>query len=414
MKSEIKLLTAICENKDIASVMNHNVDELFDTHRDVWDFVKEYWSNYKSVPDTEVVEEKFLDFDPAEVGSDTQYYLDELREDYVRSRLGRMLRTKSKELRRGGAMKVLENITKETSRLSNLASTTKDVDITDFEPRLEHMERMAKQNRDGYGTVGIPTQINAIDNIFGGLQPGDFNIVMGWTGSLKSWLSLLIACRAWDAGYKPLIVNMEMTPEQVGARIDTILGMGEFSNKDLMNGQVDFDGYKAWASKTFKEKNGFIVVSREGMREVTTDMVWSKVDQHRPDLVVIDYQNLMADGRGTTDQTRKNLNIANDLMGIAGSAKVPVIDICAVTQNDDHGDRPPHLNEVAWAKQIAYNADLALALCSYYDHLENMYRLEAVARKVRRAEPFAFSLEWDIDRGVVTEEYGIEDESEEG
>lgn len=413
MNSEAKLLTAICKNKDMASILNQNIDNLFTSYGDVWRFVKNYWAEYKSVPDVSTVEEKFFDFDPVpNVSGDTKFYLDELREYYVGTQLSHLLRSKSHELKQGSPIEVLKNLTAEATKLNNVSATTHDMDITDYEQRAEHMEQVAQMNRDGFGTIGVPTQINAIDSIYGGLQPSDYIIIMGWTGSLKTWLATLMACRAWDAGFKPMIMSLEMTPEQMGARIDTILGMGEFSNKALMNGQIDFDNYREWGKSRFKDKQGFTVVSREGMREVTPDMVHAKIEQHRPDLVICDYHQLFADGRGTMDQTRKNLNVANDFMSIAGAAQVPLIDITAVTMDGDHGERPPLLNEVAWAKQIAYNADLTLAVCSQYDKFENKYLLEAVARKTRRSEPFSFSLDWDIDAGVVKETYYDEQEED--
>ena len=37
MNTEAALLSAICKNKDIATVLTDNVDEIFISHRDVWE-----------------------------------------------------------------------------------------------------------------------------------------------------------------------------------------------------------------------------------------------------------------------------------------------------------------------------------------------------------------------------------------
>ena len=40
MNTESAVITAICENKDISTVMSGNIDEVFTSHRDVWEGLK--------------------------------------------------------------------------------------------------------------------------------------------------------------------------------------------------------------------------------------------------------------------------------------------------------------------------------------------------------------------------------------
>ena len=60
------------------------------------------------------------------------------------------------------------------------------------------------------------------------------------------------------------------------------------------------------------------------------------------------------------------------------------------------------LRQVAWAKSIEYDADLAFAV-----HMHpGTNVIEVVSRKTRHGTGFDFYLEWDIDTGVVKESYG--------
>ena len=67
MNTEAALLSAICKNKDIATVLTDNVDDIFISHRDVWEGLKSYYLKFRSVPDSSVLVEKFPDFEPEQV-----------------------------------------------------------------------------------------------------------------------------------------------------------------------------------------------------------------------------------------------------------------------------------------------------------------------------------------------------------
>ena len=79
MNTESAVITAVCENKDISTILAENVDEIFTSHRDIWEGIKSYYAKYKSVPDVSVVVEKFKDFEPEIVKGATTYYVDRLK-----------------------------------------------------------------------------------------------------------------------------------------------------------------------------------------------------------------------------------------------------------------------------------------------------------------------------------------------
>jgi len=61
------------------------------------------------------------------------------------------------------------------------------------------------------------------------------------------------------------------------------------------------------------------------------------------------------------------------------------------------------LEEVAWSKQLAYDADLVLAIHREY----NSEVFQIVSRKVRRATHFGFYLRWNLDTGDWKEEWDL-------
>ncbi len=60
MNTEAELLSAVCKNKDISTLLADNVDEIFTSHKDIWDSLKAYYYKFKAVP-----EEKCAPFNSA-------------------------------------------------------------------------------------------------------------------------------------------------------------------------------------------------------------------------------------------------------------------------------------------------------------------------------------------------------------
>lgn len=404
VNSEAKLIAAICKNKDMYVALNEGLDEIFQTHGDVWDYIKDYHDRYQSVPDLGTVQEKFRDLESYNPTSETKFYVDEAKEEYASNLLEATLLAASKNIKQGvPARVILEDLYGEVSKLTRITTVVRDVDIAkEWMARLDYMKEIASLNEDGFLTGGgIATGISPIDVEFGGFRGGDFIVIMGWTGSMKSWLSTLLACRAWEQGKKVMFVSLEMSPPEVAARVDTIMAAGEFSNRDLLSGAVEYDKFESWAKKKYDERGGLIVISNEGIDEITVETVQAKVEQHRPDMVIVDYHQLFDDARRGKSETERNKNISKDFKKLAMRNNIPVIDITAVTMEDgSQGKRPPLLEEVAWSKQIAYDANLCLAVNT--DKVNPTQQvMEVVTRKTRRGNEFSFFLRWNVDRGEV-------------
>jgi len=403
MNTEAAVITSVCNNKDISTVLADNIDEVFTSHRDVWEGLKSYYLKFKSVPDISVLTEKFKDFEPAKVKGETAYYLDQLKNEYLASRLRNLLLTSGASLKTEASGRVIAAMQKELSSLGKLTSNVRDVDLTDYKEAEKHFEAVKNRSDVMGGSPGILTGFKAIDYAYPtGMAPGHLIVMIGWPGKGKTWLSSYLACKAWEQGFKPMIISLEMTPENMRDRIYTMMGSGLFKASDFARGAIDIDQFDDWGSKKFSDKNGFILVSNEGSGEVTPAVVQAKIDQHKPDIVILDYHQLFADNQGSKAPTERNMNISKSFKALAMNNGIPIIDITAATMDDTSDqDGPPMLNQVAWSKAIEYDADMAIAVHKNPD--SNV--MEICSRKNRHGTEFAFYLDWDFNRGVIKELY---------
>ena len=354
MNTEAALITAVCDNKDISTVLADNIDEVFTSHRDVWEGLKSYYLKFKAVPDISVLTEKFKDFEPVKVKGETAYYLDQLKNEYLTSRVRNLLLTSGASLKTEASARVIAQMQTELTALGRLTANVRDVDLTDYKEAERHFEAVRTRSDAMGGSPGIMTGFKAIDYAYPtGMAPGHLIVMIGWPGKGKTWFSSYLACKAWEQGFKPMIISLEMTPENMRDRIYTMLGSGLFKSSDFARGSIDIQQFDDWGKKKFLDKNGFILVSNEGSGQVTPTTVQAKIDQHKPDLVILDYHQLFADSNNSKAPTERNMNISREFKMLAMRNNIPVIDITAATAEEtgDH-DSPPMLNQVAWSKAI--------------------------------------------------------------
>jgi replicative DNA helicase len=355
-----------------------------------------------------VFAEKYPDWEFYNTDGDIGHYIERAQEWATRHHLQELLTGAAASLKEGTPHSTLNRMQAILAQIGRDTGNVKDIDlIGNAGERIENLRERVTMKASGKKLVGIPSGINELDEKFGGWQRGDFIVLAGWTGSLKSWLALKFAQTAWLEGYRVLYFSLEMSGLQIGYRFDTLLSgmMGEeFTVSGLTHAEnITFDQYKHWLGEVTRDKHPFVVVTNEDLDEVSQNTVQSKIEHWKPDLVVLDYHGLFDDASGSLGETEKAKNLSKAFKRLAIKTGVPIIDITGVTMpQGDHGSRPPELHEMAWTKQLAYDSDLTLALCNHPGELGSSH-LEVVSRKSRRSPEIKFRLDWDVNTGVVSE-----------
>lgn len=374
---------------------------MFYTHADVWQGVKDYYFEYGQVPDIGVIADKFKDFDAEPVTGLTDFYLDELQNDFLNDRMETIIERAAQNHGKLPAKKLIEKLLRSTSTLAKDANVIRDISLTDVEDASKHFAAKRERALENDGAIGIPTGFKVMDTFYPtGMAGGHLIVVIGWSGHGKSWFANLMACRAWMEGYKPMVVSLEMSPEEVRDRVYTIMGSGVFRHSDFARGMVNVDSFERWAGKNLVDKNDFIVVASEGYGKVTPATVQTKIDQHRPDIVFLDYQQLFDSDDGEGNETVRNRRISREFKRLASRNDIPVVNLTQATFDDPSDtDEPPRIEQVAWSKGIQQDADLALSVHKYTD--SDTWSI--IARKNRHGEEFAFGLDWQLNDGIMSE-----------
>lgn len=392
---EAKTLSAVLNDKQVHVLLQANVDRLLRTHNDVWEFIRNYYEQNQTVPSPKLVKEKFPDFDYLAETASTKHHLDELRTEYLNDNVKIMLRDAASKVQEGDSLSALDALLGETARLKHVTSPVRDLDVSNVDDAIAYFENIKKQQEAG--THGIYTGLAGFDNYLpAGITAGQLGVLLAYPAIGKSWMALYLAVQAWKNGKSPLIVSLEMTETEVRNRVFTIIGQGIWSHRKLSRGDVETDMMRKWMTKTFDGKPSIHIISNEGIGEVSPSVLRGKIDQYKPDIVFVDYLNLMTSNQRTDNEVVKMKNLSRELKLLAISEEIPIVAISSATPDDiTDMNSVPTLGQTSWSRQIAYDADWLLAL----GRAANSDVLEAVFRKNRNGFLGEFVVQVDFDSG---------------
>ena len=393
--SESKLISAVLKDKQAHVMLQANVESILKTHLDVWQFIRKYYEHNSTVPPVELVVEKFRDFEIADGVGSTKHHLEELQAEYLVNSLKDILRSAATDVQGGLGVEALETLISKTAELRKNTAAIRDIDVTDLDSAVAYFENLKKQQEAG--ALGIKTGLPGFDNYLpSGIMPGQLGVFLAYPGIGKSWLSLYFAVQAWKQGRSPMIISLEMSEVEVRNRVFAIMGEGIWSHRKLSAGQVEMDMLKSWHAKSVKGRPEFHIISNDTGGDITPLVLRGKIDQYKPDFVIVDYLQLMSPNSKSDNETIRMKNLSRELKLMAIAEEVPIIAISSATPDDvTKLDTVPTLGQTAWSRQIAYDADWVLAL----GRASNSDIIECVFRKNRNGFMGEFLVQADFDKG---------------
>lgn len=409
MNYEARVISSLVTRKDMVSVMPLSIGELFISHKNIWDFIWDYYQTNKEVVPPEVLIEKFEDFgelyEPDLKGT-TRHYVAELREHKATADLHSVIAgaTKALKSKSVSAEDLLKHFAKRVGEIQRESGMSRSVDIRDHEDAASYYEKVREQAALHGGQPGIKFGYDYMDeNYRTGMGPGHFLVLMGYSGLGKTWFGIKLMINAWLQGYSPMIINLEMSPEELRDRIYFLIS--EYTMDDLVRADVDPENFSAWAKDRMKDMPEFTLIGQEGFGDFTVDMVQAKIEQFRPDVLMLDYLSLFSDRAKSSDERIRTKKTARELKQLAQATQTPILAITAVTGKDKK-DRinPPDVAQVAFSSEIEYAANFAFAVHTHRDPItQKALNTEIVARKNRHGPLFSFLVQMDLEKGTIEE-----------
>lgn len=399
---ELQAIVAILNERNDTLLFEDYLSDFFPVEGQLLQDVKDYYFKYDTLPTVAGMGEKYPELLDTNADRVAREYVEELREQFLERKVSGTLTNGVKNIQSGAvnpseALQILQNVLSDYNKYTANSVVT---DVMDFDIAEEHYEEVRKRIAENGGVSGIGTGFDFFDSAYPtGMQAGDLIVVLGWTGRAKSFFTTYVACHAFKEGRTPMIASLEMNADKIRDRVWATMGAGMFRNTDLVMGDIEEDKFNQFRSHYESEKKKFLIVESDGRSELTPAAMQVKYNQYHPDLMIWDYAQIMSDNEGSENVTQKMKNLSTQAKQFAVRNQIPVILISSATPDGKVDDIPPTIEQVAWSKQLAYDADLAVAVHKQTD--SNI--IDIVCRKNRNGPEFAGSVKWDLNQGIIEE-----------
>lgn len=199
-------------------------------------------------------------------------------------------------------------------------------DKTRVEDRLNEIKRLSKGDR---GAI-IPFGIKVLDDKLGGMRKSFVTLMYSKTGGGKTRTSINIAFNAAQRGYNVMYFSLEMSFNMLASCFDS--RMAWINGTNVLFGRMESDEKKKYI-KALKQQmldklNIWIVDVSMG---ATNALILQEIELYRahqgvnPDLVVIDYANLMEPERRYAGRSEKYDFLFQEFHEVAKFAGVSIL-----------------------------------------------------------------------------------------
>ena len=175
----------------------------------------------------------------------------------------------------------------------------------------------------------IPTPWDRINELLqGGLGEGDFGLIFGNPGGGKSWSLVALGGHAVRMGYNVLHYTLELGEDYVGRRYDA------FFTKIPVNHIAE---HQDQVKEIVPQIPGKLVIKEFPMGKATIHTIESHIRkcsdlELKPDLVLIDYVDLLSSKRKNVDRKYEIDDIYTSTKGLARELKIPIWSVSQVNR----------------------------------------------------------------------------------
>lgn len=275
--------------------------------------------------------------------------------------------------------------------------TRKEGSVRDsVKERMEYYKRIKEHPEElNFITSGF----RHIDELNGGVKPGELILITGRKGDGKSVCLLNMGTKMWEAGKNVIIFSLEIPKEDYERRFDAL--EAEVPSNGLKRGMLTEEEEKRYFNFLKNQSQGltakgdksgtlYIVDHAPGM---TTAFMESKIEEIETklnlkfDVVITDYLGIMRDNLGATEKRHIFGNISLDLKTLAREKQCVVITAAQKNRSSvQNGNKTADTTGIAESDTVADNIDWGIDIMSMS---EDYGKIESF--KTRDGQPFKFS-----------------------
>lgn len=392
MNIELALISKIIHDGEFTTVGDNQITAKYlnGRNKNAYKFITKFMLKYGKVPSKKVFKKSFKNYKLASVEDLTepmQYYCDEVRKKYKHNKIAEKMTdmaVKMEDLETDEAYDIMKSLVMFVEN-EVILSDRKEVN-KDTKSRLESYHERAKAG----GMTGIPCGVDRIDYVLKGFNNKELTALLGFTGTGKTWLLLIFAVFMAQQGYRVLLFTTEMSTEMIIRRIDAIWCKLSYTRfKDGKLTPQELSRYEKYLDKMEGNVDENIIIEQVvgGVSNVG-----AKIDQHQPEMVMIDGAYLLTDDESDGDDDwRALVRVFRGLHRMCLTKNLPIL---ASTQSNE---QKASLGAISFAKHIRADCDVIMAL-EQDDEMKADKEIAIKFLKIREGEiPGRIMMEWDFN-----------------
>jgi replicative DNA helicase len=218
--------------------------------------------------------------------------------------------------------------------------------------------------REGKANDYIPTGFKKLDEAIIGLPKSHLTTIASRPGMGKTSFMLQLKRNLVQAGYKPLIISIEMTSEQL--LIKDISAFSMINSLKIESGQINNEENEkiTEASNMLKEENYFIEDDGVWTIEKIKSIIRRYISKEKIDIVFLDYLTLVrTSGRRDGRFDLEIGEITNSLREFAKETGLPIVILSQLNRDlEKRPDKKPILADLRESGSIEQNSKTVLFL----------------------------------------------------
>lgn len=332
-----------------------------------------------------------------EVSYDIDLLIYQLKEGYIYKELTKIIQDGQGRFIDDG-IQLLGFIDEGIQALKTLIPTVTDYDVMKHVAARQAIYEAVKNDPNAFITTGLAE----IDKLIGGWnRRGELASVLARMGMGKTWLIILFSAAAWKAGFRVGFISVEMSKDDIGFRVDTILS--GLSNSALRRGKpVDMSIYNLYV-ESLKGKEGFLVRNKRDFKgHITPSKIATWISQARLDIVFLDGISYLESERANAhlkSDAALTTDLAEDLMSISTDLQCPIVVTQQANREGSDTSKNPSLGSARGSDGVNINASVVLSI-AYPDENRETMRVE-VPKSRFGATGDKFDFAWNPDIGYI-------------
>lgn len=360
---------------------------------EVWQWVVTYWRDHSSVPSERAFGQEYANVQLVDPSREQfSNLIEELLESYRHQKLVETLATAVPLLNNNETTDAMQVLADGIQTASADVARLRDINLIDnWEQRVERYQLM----KDTPNAIrGIPTGFGGLDRITSGLRPQQLITFVGEAKKGKSLITLIMANAVHTHGKVPLYISFEMSAEEQSARYDALIsGIShtKIIRGDLTNNEIE----KIRRSVSIRKNMHPFILSEDISSLTTVSAIAGKVQQHKPDLLVVDGVYLMDDEQGEPKGTPQALtNITRSLKRLAQRFDIPIVGTTQVLswKLGNRRSRQITADAIGYTSSFAQDSDLVVGVESDPDIEDQAILRVVLARTAPKGE---VRIKWD-------------------